>query len=161
MLCVPCDIPASRKVGVVLAHSGRKGCNKCLVDFTSMFSSEADRNSILNVGPARENGIHREIVAEVLTASIRHDRGGTQLENGLHYSELLRLPYYKPIQFVVLGHLHNLFLATEHNRGLATVFTTFLIIAVTMNFDSVGVVYSTSSGMFTDTITKLSVLLLL
>ena len=34
-------------------------------------------------------------------------------------------------------------LATEHNRGLATVFTTFLIIAVTMNFDSVGVVYST------------------
>ena len=109
VLCVACDIPASRKVGVVLAHSGRKGCNKCLVDFPSMFSSEADRNSILNVGPARENDIHREIVADVLTAPTRQDRGRTQLGNGVRYSELLRLPYYQPIQFVVLDPLHNLF----------------------------------------------------
>ena len=102
LLCVACDITASRKVGGFLAHSARKGCNKCLVDFPSMLSSEADRTSILNVGPARENDIHREIVAEVLTAPTRQDRDRTESENGVRYSELLRLPYYQPIQFVVL-----------------------------------------------------------
>ena len=112
LLCVACDIPASRKVGGFLAHSARKGCNKCLVDFPSMLSSEADRTSILNVGPARENDIHREIVAEVLTAPTRQDRDRTESENGVRYSELLRLPYYQPIQFVVLDPMHNLFLGT-------------------------------------------------
>ena len=63
-----------------------------------MLSSEADRTSILNVGPARENDIHQEIVAEVLTAPTRQDRDRTGSENGVRYSELLRLPYYQPIE---------------------------------------------------------------
>ena len=77
-----------------------------------MLSSEADRTSILNVGPARENDIHREIVAEVLTAPTRQDRDRTESDNGVGYSEHLRLPYYQPIQFVVLDPMHNPFLGT-------------------------------------------------
>ena len=55
---------------------------------------------------------HREHVAEVLNASTRQERDGVESEFGVRYSELLRLPYYLPIQFVVVDPMHNLFLGT-------------------------------------------------
>ena len=106
LLSVACDIPASRKVGGFLAHSVRKGCNKCYVDF------EADRNSHLDIGLARLDVAHREHVAEVLKAPTRQERDCVESEFGVRYSELLRLPYYLPIQLFVVDPMHSLFLGT-------------------------------------------------
>ena len=86
-----------------MGHSARKGCNKCYAD------SESDR---LDIGLQRSDFAHRGHVAEVLRASTRQGRDSIESKFGVRYSELLRLPYYRPIQFMAVDPMHNLILGT-------------------------------------------------
>ena len=43
LLGTVCDVPASRKVGGYVGHSGKLGCTKCIKPFvTKQFGSKAD-----------------------------------------------------------------------------------------------------------------------
>ncbi|XP_062513401.1 uncharacterized protein LOC134189178 [Corticium candelabrum] len=59
LLCVACDIPASRKVGGFLSHSARLGCNKCLQNFSTLGSSAPDTYSH-GTCPLRTDDEHRQ-----------------------------------------------------------------------------------------------------
>lgn len=112
LLCISCDIPASRKAGGFLARSARKGCNKCLVNFPSCLHKECDRLSFLKVGTSRTDDAHRLHVAQISKATTKQERQRAESEHGVRFSEFLRLPYYKPIQFLTVDPMHNLFLGT-------------------------------------------------
>ena len=86
-----------------MGHSARKGCNKCYADFES---------ARLDIGLQRSDFAYREHVSEVLRASTRQKRDSIESKFGVRYSELLRLPYYRLIQFRAVDPMHNLFLGT-------------------------------------------------
>lgn len=58
LLCVSCNLPASRKACGFLSHSAALGCSKCLKKFPgSMNYSGFDRSA----WPKRTNLLHREM----------------------------------------------------------------------------------------------------
>ena len=106
-----CDIPASRKVGGFLSHSARLGCNKCLQNFSTLGSSAPDTYSH-GTCPLRTDDEHRQLVEEIVNAKTKQEQEALESQSGVRYTELLCLPYYKPIEFLVIDPMHNLFLGT-------------------------------------------------
>lgn len=119
LLCVSCDIPASRKVGGFLSHSARMGCNKCKTEFVTLTTAHAhgqhslsrhcDRTSVAEL---RQEEDHRQIAEAINSAETKQEQEALERETGVRYSELLKLPYYRPIEFLVIDPMHNLFLGT-------------------------------------------------
>lgn len=111
MICIACDIPASRKVGGFLAHSARLGCNKCKREFGPPGRGASSFHDF-SPGDPRTNQEHREQATLVKQGRTKQDRSEMERETGVMYTELLRLSYYQPIRFLVIDPMHNLFLGT-------------------------------------------------
>ncbi|XP_068678691.1 uncharacterized protein [Montipora foliosa] len=115
VLCVSCDIPASRKLCGFLGFSARKGCNKCTKEFHRRSFGEKqdfsgfDRDS----WNLRTNTEHREHVWRVRnTVTSKKGRDTKESAYGVRFSSLIYLPYFDFISFVVIDPMHNLMLGT-------------------------------------------------
>ena len=112
LLCVVCDMPASKKVCGFTSHNSKHGCNKCTKQFMTCGIGEATDYSGFNSCPSRNIIDHRKHVDEILAQSTQESRNAKESLYGARYSELLRLPYFDCIRFTIVNPMHNLFLGT-------------------------------------------------
>ena len=112
LLCVACDMPASKKVCGFTAHNSKHGCNKCTKEFKTGSFGESTDYSGFDSCPSRNINSHRRHVDEILAQSTLEQRNAKESLYGARYSELLRLPYFDCIRFTVVDPMHNLFLGT-------------------------------------------------
>ena len=112
LLCVACDIPASRKVCGFTGHQSRNGCNKCKKAFTVGGIGVPNDYSGFEPCPPRNIIEHRRRVAETLEQTTQDLRNASESNYGVRYSELLRLPYFDCVRFTIVDRMHNLFLGT-------------------------------------------------
>ena len=112
LLCVACDIPASRKVCGFTSHRSRMGCNK----YTEAFGvgGVGVPNDYLGFENCRSRNIieHRRQIEEILSNTTQETRSATESLYDARYSQLLRLPYFDYVCFTVVDPMHNLFLGT-------------------------------------------------
>ena len=112
LLCVACDIPASRKVCGFSGHNSAHGCNKCTKTFITGIVGEATDYSGFESCPLRYDSEHRRQVDDIQNKTTQEERTRAESSYGVRYSELLRLPYFDAIRFTVVDPMHNLFLGT-------------------------------------------------
>ena len=111
LMCVSCDIPATRKVLGFVGHSAILGCSKCLKQFKS---SEPHLLNYSGFDPAEKRSIckHKKACKSHLTAETRAKQISIEQEFGVRYSVLLQLEYFNPIKMHVIDPMHNLLLGT-------------------------------------------------
>ncbi|VDI02384.1 Hypothetical predicted protein, partial [Mytilus galloprovincialis] len=112
LICVGCDIPASRKLCGFLGHSATAGCNKCKKKFPGGVGEKNyggfDRDSWIS----RDNASHREECCLLKNCTSKGDKEALERNFGTRYSVLLELVYFDPIRMTALDPMHNLFLGT-------------------------------------------------
>ena len=114
LLCISCDLPATRKVCGFTSFSSLHGCSKCMKKFTcDSFGSKSDYS-----GYDRETwkmctkDEHLQQVSKVNDARTATDQQQNEKKYGVRYSELLRLPYFDIVEYHVIDPMHNLLLGT-------------------------------------------------
>jgi hypothetical protein len=106
LVAIVCDLPASRKVAGFASHSHEFFCSLCYCTRkkdgygTTKYESWHRRNNTdcRNYTERWLNALNAIVAKAVFN------------KGGLRWSELLRLPYFDPSQFVVVDAMHNLFL---------------------------------------------------
>ena len=112
LLCVACDIPASRKVCGFTGHHSKMGCNKCNKAFgVSGIRIPNDYSGFENC-TLRNIVEHKKHVEAVLAQTTQESRTATESLYGVRYSELLRLPYFDCVRFTIVDPMRNLLLGT-------------------------------------------------
>ena len=112
LLCVACDMPASKKVCGFTAHCSKRGCNKCKKEFKTTGIGQPTDYSGFEACHSRNMVDHRQQVEEIMVQPTQELRRAKQSLYGARYSELLRLPYFDNIRFTIVDPMHNLFLGT-------------------------------------------------
>ena len=107
LLCVACDMPASRKICGFTAHNSKHGCPKCNKEFkTGGFGQPTDYSGFK---PCRgRNPVeHRQHVEEILQQPTQELCNAKESLYSARYSELLRLPYFDCIRFTIVNPMHK------------------------------------------------------
>ena len=112
LLCVACDMPASRKVCGFTAHNSKHGCPKCSKEFKTGGVGQPTDYSGFEPCRGRNPVEHRQHVEEIQAQATQELRNAKEFAYGARYSELLRLPYFDCIRFTIVDPMHNLFLGT-------------------------------------------------
>ena len=112
LLCVACDIPASRKVLGFLGHSATLGCSKCLKKYPGSVGNKDYSGFDISKWPPRHNIQHRNDVRKINACKSETKQKELELSLGCRYSVLLDLPYFDPIRMAVIDPMHNLYLGT-------------------------------------------------
>ena len=89
LLCVACDMPASKKVCGFTAHNSRRGYNKCRKEFVTGGIGEGTDYSGFDACQSRNIVEHRRHVQEVLAQTTQELRNAKVSLYGVRYSELL------------------------------------------------------------------------
>ena len=106
LIIASCDIPAARKL---CGHiSALASCHRCEKKANNRnFGGMKDMNDwFINKNPTR----HRQKALEWRRCKNNAERERFVKENGVRWSEILRLQYFDPIRFVVVDPMHCLFL---------------------------------------------------
>ena len=114
LLCVSCDLPATRKVCGFTSFSSLHGCSKCMKTFTcSSFGAKADFSGYdRQMWEMRTHDKHNQQVLKLSNARTATDQQQIEKAYGVRYSELLRLPYFDIVEYHVVDPMHNLLLGT-------------------------------------------------
>ena len=121
LLGVACDLPAARKTCGFLSYTANLGCSRCYQSFSRGFGV---RNCYDNFEREqwvlRTNNQHRSDVSKILECTTKTRRDKMESELGCRYSSLLDLPYFCPIEMMLIDPMHNLFLGTAKHfaRGI-------------------------------------------
>ena len=99
-----CDLPAARQVAGFGHHRANQFCSFCHQTLQQINDIDST-----NWKP-REPDDHRKMALEWRNAQTKHERDTLYSKNGVRWSELLRLPYWNPIQFTVIDSMHSFFL---------------------------------------------------
>ena len=102
LLCVACDIPASRKTCGFLSHSASKGCSKCLKVFPYDVVMRRLNFSGFDACPTRTHAQHVASAMQTLKAKSQTERDAMESSTGSRYSELMRLPYFDCVRFTII-----------------------------------------------------------
>ena len=89
LLCVGCDIPASRKLCGFLGHAANVGCNKCKKEFPGLIGEKNYGGFNRNLWPDRDNTTHREECKLILESTSKADKERLERQFGTRYSCLL------------------------------------------------------------------------
>ena len=112
LICVACDMPASRKTCGFLGHTAKLGCNKCKKVFTGSIGNKNYSGFDRENWESRSNLDHRSCIATISQSRNQTERNQLESELGCRYSVLLDLPYFDPVRMTVIDPMHNLFLGT-------------------------------------------------
>ena len=80
LLCVACDIPASRKVCGFLGHNANLGCSKCLKRFPGGFGSKDYSGFDRTLWPERTLSEHKVNVMRIRQCTTKTERDKLQTE---------------------------------------------------------------------------------
>lgn len=108
LMCVTCDLPATRKVCGFLSYNAVHGCSKCLRSFLACDFSGYDTKK----WTPRDIDEHRRISNDYKGCISQSSRIDIEKEYGIRYSVLIELPYFNPIRHSVIDPMHNLFLGS-------------------------------------------------
>ncbi|TDL15911.1 hypothetical protein BD410DRAFT_816842 [Rickenella mellea] len=101
---VVCDVPAARQMSGFSSHSAMLFCSVC----------NLRKNQIENLNyrrwTRRTSAEHRKYAEQWRDSETRDAQDDIFDNHGLRWSELLRLPYWDPINFTVIDTMHALFL---------------------------------------------------
>lgn len=117
LMCISCDIPASRKVAGYVGHNAILGCSRCLKKFpTHQFGEKPNYGGFSpEIWPARDPSIQKIKAYEHLNAATEAERKEIERNYGIRYSVLYELPYLDIVRFLVVDPMHALFLGVaEH-----------------------------------------------
>lgn len=112
LICVGCDIPASRKLCGFLGHAATKGCNKCMKTFDGGVGEKNYGGFDMSLWEDRNLEVHKEIVKKIVRSKTKTSREKLEKEYGVRYSVLLELAYFDPVTMTIIDPMHNLFLGT-------------------------------------------------
>ncbi len=105
MLLLVCDLVAARQMSGFGSYSQTFSlCSLCHIPKDQV--EETDISQF----PKRKLAEHREAALKWLHASSALERQKLFDNNGIRYSELLRLPYWNPILYTVVDTMHNIYL---------------------------------------------------
>ena len=111
IVCVVCDLPAARKTTGFVSFSHNHFCAVC--ECTLKENGYHDFNP--ESWTRRTNKSCRHSAKLYRRAGVEH-RQKVADKTGVRWSELLRLPYFDPAQFVVVDPMHNLLLGLIHEH---------------------------------------------
>lgn len=106
LIAVICDLPAARKTAGFAASSHEHFCAIC----HCTRRREGYGSTDISTWQWRSNNECRAQATSFLNAPDEKTRQAIFDASGVRWSELLRLPYFDPTQFVVVDSMHNLFL---------------------------------------------------
>ena len=112
LLCVSCDVPASRKVGGIVGFSALRGCSRCLKQFNrDHFNDKADYSGFdMDTWPKRDSDLQKVHMHQHLCAATPSAQRDIERKYGVKYSVLAELPYYDTVRFLVVDPMHALYL---------------------------------------------------
>ena len=110
LILVSCDIPAARKIcghvsALVLCHRCEKKAN-----YENRQHNFAGMDNMNEWFVSRDSAEHRQNALGWRRCNSKAARERFVKQNGVRWSELLRLPYFDPIKFIVVDPMHCLFL---------------------------------------------------
>ena len=111
LICITCDLPATRKVCGYLGHLAKLGCSRCLLDFGGGQTKAVGRGWSTTLWGKRMQPQPREDVAKLRAVGLEK-RAAMEKELGVRYSPFLDLKYYDPTAFCAIDAMHNLYLGT-------------------------------------------------
>ena len=112
LLCVACDIPASRKVCGFLGHSADLGCSKCLKRFPGSVGTKDYSGFDRSKWPERNIEQHKLYIIRIRQCKTKTGRAHLESKCGSRYSILLDLPFFDPIRMTIIDPMHNLYLGS-------------------------------------------------
>ena len=112
LMCVGCDIPATRKLCGFLGHNAFYGCSKCFKEFPGG-PGEKDYSGfdVKNWAP-RTLARYRECLNKVSDARTQTERDRLESKFGVRFSKLVELEYFDPIRMSIVDPMHNLYQGT-------------------------------------------------
>ena len=102
VLCVACDIPASRKVCGFTQLNSKHGCYQCPKELDIGGIDDPTDYSGFEHCPYRNIKEHRRQVDEIMHQTTQEDRSRLESSYGPRYTLLLRLPYFDLVKFTVV-----------------------------------------------------------
>ena len=93
LICITCDLPATRKVCGYVGHSAKLGCSRCLLDFGGGQKKDVSRGWSTTLWRKRTQRKHHEDVAELRALGLEK-RAAKEKKLGVRYSPFLDLEYY-------------------------------------------------------------------
>ena len=82
VLCVACDMPASKKVGGFLGHAARHGCSKCMKEFPGTIGNKDYSGFDRTAWTPRTNDNHRSEVKRTQQCPNKTQRQRLESEYG-------------------------------------------------------------------------------
>jgi hypothetical protein len=109
-----CDLPAARQIAGFGSHAHTHFCSFCKLEKDDM--EELDEGKFIR----RRSKEHREQAEAWRDALTLAERDRLFALHGARWSELLRLKYWKPVQFTLIDSMHCLFLGLlrRHCRNI-------------------------------------------
>ena len=111
LICITCDLPATRKVCGYLGYSAKLGCSRCLLVFGGGQTKDVGGGWCKTLWGMRTQRQHRAAVAELRAVDLEK-RATKEKDLGVRYSPFLDLEYYDLITFCAIDAMHNLYLGT-------------------------------------------------
>ncbi|THH31573.1 hypothetical protein EUX98_g2602 [Antrodiella citrinella] len=105
---VVCDLPAARQLLGIAGVSSTHFCSHCWITLDEMEELDPQK------WPPLRTGEEHRVLAEQWKSANASERARLYKENGVRWSELLRLPYWDPIKFTVIDSMHNHYLGLLH-----------------------------------------------
>ena len=112
LLCVACDLPASRKVCGFLGHSATLGCSKCMKTFPGQVGRKDYSGFDRSQWNERTLDNHKKCICLIRKCKTKRQQNDLESRYGCRYSILLDLPYFDPIRMTIIDPMHNLYLGT-------------------------------------------------
>ena len=112
LMCVGCDIPATRKLCGFLGHSAILGCSKCSKHFPGDFGKRNYAGFDTENWIGRNLAEHRNNLTVIRRATTKTERERLESLYGLRYSPLWDLEYFDPIRMSIIDPMHNFYQGT-------------------------------------------------
>ncbi|XP_071143344.1 uncharacterized protein [Mytilus edulis] len=112
LMCVGCDIPATRKLCGFLGHGATLGCSKCMKTFPGDIGRKIYGGFDVENWIPRDLIHQRQLVHLIRQAKTQTEKDSLESKYGLRYSPLWDLEYFDPIRMSIIDPMHNLYQGT-------------------------------------------------
>lgn len=112
LLCIGCDIPATRKLCGFIGNSTGLGCSKCLKKFPGDFGKKDYSGFDSSNWPQRTKANYLSSIKTVQNARTRTEKESLESSLGVKYSKLSEIEYFDPVRMSIIDPMHNLFQGT-------------------------------------------------
>ncbi|XP_056015784.1 uncharacterized protein LOC125660837 isoform X1 [Ostrea edulis] len=112
LMCVGCDIPATRKLCGFLGHSATLGCSKCFKKCPGGVGKKDYSGFDVDNWPARTLNDYNLSMKVVRKAKTQTEKEKLEASHGVKYSVLSEIDYFDPIRMSIVDPMHNLFQGT-------------------------------------------------